>query len=263
MCRATIFSLVSQEVVPDKIILNLSKEPYLKDDGIYNADILSYLTAGISLSLKEIIELRWVKNTGPYRKLLPTLKQASQEDIIVTADDDIFYGRQWLKLLLEGFDPTKKVIHAGRVRKIKKNIHNKPSGYIHWPIIKDKQVLREDWLITYGGGAVLYRGWFPESLIENKDFLNIAPTADDIWYSKICKLCGLNVEVVPDALNQLNFFIHNQGLANENLPFITNTLSKIKYQIIEKPLNYYGIKKFGNDLAYESVEKHFKNSSFN
>lgn len=258
MCRATILSLVSQELIPDKIVLNLSKEPYLKDDGVYETDILNYLTESIPLDLKNIIDLRWVRNTGPYRKLLPTLQQASEEDIIITADDDIFYDRQWLKLLLDNFDFNNKVIHAGRVRKIKKNNFNKLSGYTHWPIIKNEQVLKEDWIITYGGGAVLYKGWFSESLLEDTGFLSLAPTADDLWYSKICKLCNLKVKVVPDVLDQLNFFIHNEGLVNENLPSITTTISKIKYYLIDSPLSYYGLRKFGNDVAYDAIDKYFQ-----
>lgn len=257
MCRATLISLATQQYTPDKIILNLSREPYLNDRGIYQDDILDYLTNSIPCHLKNILEIRWVENIGPYRKLIPTLQQASYDDIIITADDDIFYDSQWLKLLIYNFNPIHKKIHAGRVRKIYNSNFNRPTGYIYWPIVKEEEVLESNWIITYGGGAVLYRGWFSDELLNDTRFLDLAPTADDLWYSKICKLSNLQVKVIPKALDQLIFFTHNQGLANQNLPTVNKLVSKIKNRFIDTPLNYYNLKKFGNDIAYNSIESYF------
>lgn len=258
LCRITLLSLVNQELTPDKIILNLSTEAYLRDKGIQDINTFEYLTESIPKPLHKLIELRWVENTGPYRKLIPTLQQASCEDIIVTADDDIFYDSQWLTLLLHEFDPSKKTIHACRVRKIIKSKFNKPTGYAYWPLITQEEILKDDWIITYGGGAVLYRGWFSEDLIKDSMFLDIAPTADDLWYSKICKLSGLNVKTIPQALNQLVFFIHDDGLVKENFPTLNNLTLKVRYHLVDKPFNYFNLVKFTNDKAYKSIEKYFK-----
>jgi len=42
-------------------------------------------------------------NTGPYRKLIPALREAEPDDLIVTADDDIFSGRDWLQGLIKAY----------------------------------------------------------------------------------------------------------------------------------------------------------------
>lgn len=250
-------SLVAQSMAPNKIVVNVSRKPYLRDDGILDDNLLSILTSGISEDLKDIFEIRWVENTGPYRKLIPTLQQANKDDIIVTADDDIFYGKDWLKILLDNFEPKNKLIHAGRVRRKRKNNFGEYTGYIYWPIIKKEEILEDDWIITFGGGAVLCKNWFTKELINDVSYLNIAPTADDLWYSKLCHYSDLKVKVIPEILDQLNFFEHNDGLVNHNLPSANKFISRVKNKIFNTPLNYFRIVKYGNDIAYESIEKYF------
>src|SRR5690554_4208808 len=196
LCRATLLSLTTQSLIPNEIIANLSKQPYLRDKGIKDNDILLTLTEGIPAPLKDIISIRWVKNTGPYRKLIPALQQAEKNDCIITADDDIFYNKNWLKLLLKDFNPNERTIHASRVRVKSKNIFGKYTGYNFWPLVKSSSVMTNNWIITYGGGAVLYRKWFRDELIENDEFLIVSPTSDDLWYSKICQLSNLSVKII-------------------------------------------------------------------
>ena len=82
---------MKQTRLPDKICLYLSEEPYLLDDGfkdkkITNSELLKYINDN------SIIDIKWVKNIGPYRKLLPLLKDKWDEDcIIITIDDDTIY----------------------------------------------------------------------------------------------------------------------------------------------------------------------------
>lgn len=259
LCRATLMSLTTQSILPKRIIINVSKEPYLRDEGIKDNSVLSILTSEIPKNLKEIIEIRWVTNTGPYRKLIPTLEQADDNDIIITADDDIFYGHDWIKLLLDGFEPENKIIHAGRVRRKRKNSFGQYTGYVYWPIIQTEEILKDDWIITYGGGAVLCRNWFSNELINDSSYLDIAPTADDLWYSKLCQYSGLEVKVIPEILTQLNFIQHNDGLTNHNWPNPKTRISRVKNRYFDLPFNYFGIVNFGNDIAYNSIEKHFSN----
>lgn len=259
ICRATLMSLVTQSIVPRKVIINVSKEAYLRDDGIVNSDLLSSLISDIPEELRSVFELRWVKNTGPYRKLMPTLQQADDNDIIVTADDDIFYSREWLETLIDNFESKNRVIHAGRVRRKRKNVFGKYMGYIYWPIIKEEEVIKEEYIITFGGGAVLCRNWFSDELINDTNYLNIAPTADDLWYSKLCQHSSLQVKVIPKVLDCLNFFEHNDGLVNQNFPQTTRTISKIKNRAFNRPLNYFRMIRFGNDIAYDSIEEYFRN----
>jgi hypothetical protein len=43
------------------------------------------------------------KNTGPYRKLFPALQVATEDDILIYADDDAIYNEIWAQTLLDDF----------------------------------------------------------------------------------------------------------------------------------------------------------------
>ena len=257
LCRAVLFSLATQSIRPDKVVINISREPYLRDEGIKKENILFTLITGIPEKLQEIFEVNWVQNTGPYRKLIPTLQRAQINDIIITADDDIFYEKDWLKSLLNNFDPESRTIHAGRVRYKRKNKFGWLTSYIYWPLIKDEVILDSDWIVTYGGGAVLCRHWFSDSIINDTSYLKIAPTSDDLWYSKICQVSGLKVKVIPEVLDKLNFFLHDDGLGNYNNPIAKKIISKILYLFIGRPMSYFRVVRYGNDKDYDSIEKYF------
>ena len=62
--------------------------------------------ASLPAEAKELINVKWVPNTGPYRKLIPMLRESRPTDIIITADDDIFYGENWLPGLLKAYEQT-------------------------------------------------------------------------------------------------------------------------------------------------------------
>lgn len=257
LCRSTLFSLVTQSILPDKIIVNLSKEPYLRDDGIVESNIFDLLTKGIAEQYRNTIVLSWVDNTGPYRKLIPTLKESEDFDVIITADDDIFYGKGWLEILLSNFDPAAKTIHAGRVRKKNRHILGGYTGYLYWPIIREEVTLSTDWIVTFGGGAVLSRSWFSDDIVYDKSYIRVAPTADDLWFSKICQLSNLKVKVIPEALSSLNFFEHDDGLVNHNFPVSKGFFYKVLNRLLLYPLNYFRVFKIGNDKSYDLIEEHF------
>ncbi|MFD2837439.1 hypothetical protein ACFS3C_15390 [Azotobacter vinelandii] len=72
---------------PPKIVIWVSKEAYLIDQGI---DREPRWVRDLN-KLRNIIEFRWTANTGPYRKLFPALDAATDDQIIVYADDDAIY----------------------------------------------------------------------------------------------------------------------------------------------------------------------------
>lgn len=69
LCSQTVWSLANQSTRVDQIVVWVSSTAYLSDDGITEepewADKIRQ--TGTNLVFK------WVKNTGPYRKLFPAL----------------------------------------------------------------------------------------------------------------------------------------------------------------------------------------------
>lgn len=247
--------------MPGQINLWVSGEPYLRDQGIADCEILDSLIDSLPETNRHLICVRWVPNTGPYRKLIPILREAGPEDVIVTADDDIFYGRDWLSWMLGAYHENGGKPVAARVRSKKVNFLGKETSYLHWKIIHDPIVVRENYVVTFGGGAVLTRAMFREVDIADDSFLKVASTADDLWYSKLLQLNNNEVVVVPVILEQLNFICHNDGLINHNFPKILSLAQKIRFMMWDKFLGFFGASVCGNDVAHRKIDRYFRMGS--
>lgn len=108
LLKYTLASLLDQEYKADRILVNISREAYLLDEGIPEQPSWLEAMAGRG------VEVHWVANTGPYRKLLPALEQAREEDLVITCDDDVIYGPGWLGSLLEAAQGHPDSVVCGR-----------------------------------------------------------------------------------------------------------------------------------------------------
>jgi len=263
LCKITLVSLLMQSRLPDRIVVWVSKEPYLRDEGIANDDLVKELVKSLPGINSEIISVRWVQNTGPYRKLIPMLREAAPKDIIVTADDDIFYGEDWLKHLVEAYDSAANALVAARVREVKTNFFGVNKSYLYWKIITKPTTINDNFVVTFGGGVALSRSMFREEDIYNEEYLKLAPTADDLWFSKLVRQNNINVKVLPSALREINFIEHNDGLNNHNIPSVTSFIHRLRRKLWDRPLGHLGVHVCGNDSAFSRIEAYFKNSKTN
>jgi hypothetical protein len=81
-----IITLLNQSVRPDKIVLWVGH-----GDKENIPAIMNRLT-------KKGLEIRFCEDVKSYTKLVPALREFP-EDCIITSDDDIYYPKNWLKLL--------------------------------------------------------------------------------------------------------------------------------------------------------------------
>ena len=108
--KKTLQSVLIQTLKVDKCYIYLSEEPYLLDKGFKDKKLDDNLRQFISSH--NIFEIRWTKNTGPYRKLLPLLKEKFNEDcIILTIDDDIEFDKNLVKNLVTDYNKHKCCIN--------------------------------------------------------------------------------------------------------------------------------------------------------
>lgn len=258
LCKITLMSLCLQSRQPDEIRLWVSSEPYLRDGGIHGQEELDQHLSDLPKDWQQRIKVHWVTNTGPYRKLIPALRDAGPDDLLVTADDDIAYGRHWLRILLQGYTPGSRVAVAGRVRMKRYNAFGRTMSYMNWDILKDSSIVSEGYIITFGGGAVLSRSMFRDQDILDDAFLEVAPTADDLWYSKLLLRSDTPVRVLPDVLRELNFIEHTDGLVNHNHPRKAVLIQKLALRLWERLAGYLGMPVCGNDRTYQKVEQYFR-----
>lgn len=192
-------SLLRQTRAPDQILLSISAEPFMLDEGVRFADLPAALR---DLAAAGRLDVLAVPNTGPYRKLLPALRQhAGSPRLVATADDDMLYAPTWLAGLLERFEAGPAVC-AYRCRAMA-TLGGRFARYARWPLLPAGPDAHGDApphlhpLLTIATGVrgVLYdAAFFPD--LDLLDALRaLAPGQDDLAF-KAASLCG----GIPTAL---------------------------------------------------------------
>ena len=84
--KYTLYSLISQTVRPEKIIVNFSYE----DKKMLNTDLYFFEQFGV--------EFYFCEDIRSFKKLIPTMQRFPKKTI-VTVDDDMYYEKDWLEKL--------------------------------------------------------------------------------------------------------------------------------------------------------------------
>lgn len=197
-----IASLLAQSLLPDRIMLVLSNEPFLLDKGV-REDMLS--PALRQLAANGALDIIFDANTGPYRKLLPALRRhAGEQRLIVTADDDIIYPPHWLSGLLETHRRHGCIV-AYRCRAIAVEA-GRFLPYSRWRLIPGEGDAFGEvpphlhGLFTIGTGVrgILYDSRFFTDLPLLDELRALAPRQDDLAFKAATMCAGIRTVLVDD-----------------------------------------------------------------
>lgn len=205
----TINTLLNQTIKADEVILWLSDEqfPNLEEDLPQNL-----------LRLKSLgLTIKWCKDFKSYKKLLPALVEYP-EDIIVTADDDVYYQSDTLKRLYEAYKKDSKNVYVRRSVRLElqnnklSRVSARKYGY---NCLKNASYFNQ----LMGGSGCLYP---PHSLFKdcvNYDIVSqTVPTHDDVYFWTMAVLNNTKIQVIGGFDVDLHFVedTQNVGLINVN-----------------------------------------------
>lgn len=187
---AVIGSLLAQET-PAPVVLWLSGEPHLLDEGIP--------TSAIPQALRALegprFAIRHTRNIGPYRKLLPARR--IHAGAIVTADDDTLYPRDWLSRLRALQLRHPGAVCALRAHRMTETRDGHLQPYLRWPAW-DGDEPGHDCFPT-GKDGVLYPPDALDPRVDDEDaILELAPTNDDIWFKAAARARGTRAVAPPN-----------------------------------------------------------------
>ena len=180
-----IYSVLQQNVLPKRIVLNLDRE-------IWTNDTLPPLLRHLQ---KTGIEVAYVEDMGPYTKLLPAIKNYP-DSIIVSIDDDIYYDENMVGELLSAYDKSdqKSIICRNGMRLHKKD--GKFLSYTEQPHISECDDAPG---IPFGVSGVLYPPHvFDEEIFNRKVYEKLCPRTDDIWIGIMALINKVNVSYIYD-----------------------------------------------------------------
>ena len=160
--------LLNQSVAPDAVILWLQDE----DQSRAPENVVALQVAGLTI--------RTTNHTGPYCKIIPSL-EAYPDAYIVTADDDVYYGRHWLEGLVREVHVGEREVVCHRAHGIRFNGEGLPLPYLDWEYeIQSPELSRH--VFPTGIGGVLYPpGILHDDAMDRSVYHSLCPTADDVW----------------------------------------------------------------------------------
>jgi hypothetical protein len=175
----TLRSILEQSYRDLRIIVHISREPYLLDEGI--PEIPPNLLA-LQTEADGRLEFSYCRNTGPYRKLLPYLTRYWGESrLVVTADDDTLYPKYWLSQLVEAYDQFHCCIAYRGHRMVTRGDGGfKP--YRSWMLSKIEENPSQLILPTGKDGILYDTAFCPENILNIDVAVQLAPTTDDLWF---------------------------------------------------------------------------------
>lgn len=178
----TLRSLMLQEVSPDHLILWIAEEEKKE------------LPKNVWELEQYGLNIRFCENIRSYKKIVPSLREYP-DSFIVTADDDLYYDSKWLKGLVDSWDGDERTVIAHRAHKVVLNDKGRPLPYKKWKWeVGEKEPV--DGLIfpTSGAGVLWPPHVFHSDVTYVRRFMELCPSADDIWLYWMASLNGAKVK---------------------------------------------------------------------
>jgi len=173
----TLASLLAQSMLPDHIYLWIAEED------------LPSLPENVRRLQGNGVEVRRCHNLRSYKKIIPAIEHAPGA-FLVTADDDVYYPRHWLRELVNAYRPGQKEVLCARGHRIRLDDRGLPLPYHQWQLDVDSTGSERLLFPTTGGGALYEPGIFHQDVHRADIFLTLCPTADDVWLYWMAALNG-------------------------------------------------------------------------
>ena len=231
----TLISLLNQNLKPEKVILWLAEEQFPNKEKDISEKILKLKKFGL--------EIKWCRDLKSYKKLIPAL-ETEPDKIYVTADDDIFYPKNWLKNLYEAYQNDQNSIFCHRIHQITFNEKNEVKPYQDWKkcLIKGQEKEGDVLFFTTGGGVLFPPNCFHKDVLNEELFKKLCPLADDLWFWMMIILNRKKIKIVKNNVYRIE---NNAGTQEEEPLWKTNREAGFNDDQLKKLMEYYQISKDG------------------
>jgi len=219
-------TLLNQTLKPDMLILWLARDQFPSQEAELPIELLELRKSGLLIY--------WCEDLKSYKKLIPALKMFPN-DIIVTADDDLYYPINWLELLYSSYvNETCIYVHCHRNTRF-----FCPNNEWHAIFAGLSVYTHPSYLHKLGGGSGTL---FPPHALDNdvlrEDlFMQLAPTNDDIWFWLMAVKNNIKTKVVEGCITILSYIEDTQN--GPTLYSINNLNGDLFWQDFYRVINYF------------------------
>ena len=178
----TIETLLRQTVKPDEVILWLAKSQF---------DDISVLPQKLVNLQKRGLTIRFCDELRSHKKYFYVM-QEYPEDIIVLADDDMFYPSDTLRKLIKMHKKYPKDICTMTSQVIEPSFETKPSMWRN-PKLGERFVHSEKVQIFTGSGSLYPPGSLDKTAFRKDLIKDLCPYADDLWLTFMANRKGTKI----------------------------------------------------------------------
>jgi hypothetical protein len=183
----TLKSLLDQQVQPDRILLWVAH------------DDLPQLPTAVRELEGDRFAVGACEDLRNFKKILPA-HAAHPDAFLLICDDDTYYPDDWLKGLVDAFDPKAPSIVCYRAHRIAYLPDGSVAPYRQWQrnaADADTAIPRTDILPTGNGGVLYPPGSLPSKTGDLALIRRLSATSDDIWLYFMWRQAGWKVKRVP------------------------------------------------------------------
>jgi len=214
--------MLRQTILPDKIILWLSKEQFS-----------SYEAIPIKLRnrVSDIFDIKLVDNDLKSHKKYYYAFNEYPDDFVITIDDDIFYPPYLIEELLSHFDEKNKYIVGRYGFEITYDTKSDINSYNKWIESDIKNQMHS--FFGSGGGTLFIPSLLYKDTLNFKIASRLCPRADDVWLNAMARLSNLSVYISSKELLLPIVINNNVRLTQANVYENQNDVQ------IKAVINYY------------------------
>jgi hypothetical protein len=219
----TLRCLTQQSVRPDQIILWISAED------------MPHLPPNVLALQGDGITIRETEDMLSFKKIIPALRDYP-DATIVTADDDVYYTRDWLGKLVDGHAVSGAKVVCWRAHEIRYHADGTLLPYTQWHTNIDGPH-QSKLLFPTGVSGVLYRpDAFDDRVLDYDLAKTLCPQGDDIWLYWMQRMAGTTAYRLPGHTRVLEWELEpTVSLRQDNLGKGGNDTQ------IKKMINRFGI----------------------
>ena len=239
----TIETLMRQSVKADEIVLWLA-------DSQFPGGLLT-LPERLRQQQKRGLTIRFCDDLRSHKKYYYALKEYSN-DLVILADDDLFYPRDTIKKLLRMHRAWPEDICCITAQVIEPTFSSKPSLWRN-PQINECGLQHTDRIQAFtGSGTLIPPNALPREAFDKRAISCLCPYADDLWISFMAHRNGTKISTLK---RWRPFPVSIYGTAKDSLYYINGEAGQNDVQW-KNLLEYYGVMSDDGAKSAKGADKH-------
>jgi len=231
----TLETLLHQTVLPDKIIVYLSRKQF-SDESKLPKILLKQQKRGIDFVFVD-------EDYKSHKKYYYLLKYCADKPFI-TVDDDLLYDSKLVERLIHSHKTYSNEVICSYGYTMNYQDNGLCQSYNSWKLNSEKKSASFDTFFGSGGGTLFPVGCFYTDVLDHEIFTRLTPTADDVWLNAMVRLNNVKIRQIS-VLSILNIPTTKRiTLSKDNVGLNKND------EQINAVMNFYGKSIFSDQTNF-------------